>query len=238
MSKFILIETATQACSVAIAEDNEILVYKELDEPKAQAAKLAPLIEQALNQAGVSPKECAAVSVSKGPGSYTGLRVGVSTAKGLCFGANIPLIGVETLTILCSEALDQCKDENTLIVPMLDARRMEVYTSSYNSKGEKITDTQAMILDENSFSEEFEQYGTIIFIGDGVEKFKAVLPEDKLAKSNFISTCPSAKHMVRETLERWNKKSHEDVAYFEPFYLKEFVAGISKKSDKALFGRD
>ena len=115
---------------------------------------------------------------------------------------------------------------------------MEVYTASYNSKGEKITDTQAMILDENSFSEEFEQYGTIIFIGDGVEKFKSVLPEDKLAKSNFIPTCPSAKHMVRETLERWHKKSHEDVAYFEPFYLKEFVAGISKKSDKALFGRD
>lgn len=238
MSKFILIETATQACSVAIAEDNEILVYKELDEPKAQASKLAPLIEEALTQAGISPKECAAVAVSKGPGSYTGLRVGVSTAKGICFGANIPLIGVETLDILCSEALENIKSEKTLVVTMLDARRMEVYTASYNHQGEKITDTQAMILDENSFAEEFAKYDTIIFIGDGVEKFKAILPEEKLEKSVFISTFPSARYMIKDTLERWHKISHEDVAYFEPFYLKEFVAGISKKSDKALFGRN
>lgn len=238
MSKFILIETATQACSVAITDNDIILVYKELDEPKAQASKLAPLIQQALTEAGLSPKDCDAVSVSMGPGSYTGLRVGVSTAKGLCFGTNIPLIGVDTLQILASEAAQKCKIENTLIIPMLDARRMEVYSAQYNSKGEKLTVTQAIILDENTFSEEFEKYDNIIFIGDGVEKFKKILSEEKIAKSDFISTFPSAKYMLSSTIEKWNKKGYEDVAYFEPFYLKEFVAGISKKSQKALFGRD
>lgn len=240
-----MIETATQACSVAIADQNGIIIYKELSEPKAQAALLAPLIDEALKEAGIKAKECEAVSVSIGPGSYTGLRVGLSTAKGICFGANIKLVGIETLEILAQEAISSLEHHesentplNTLIVPMIDARRMEVYTACYDSEGAKLSPTEAMILDENSFAEYFEKYDRLIFIGDGVEKFEKILPDERLRSSKFVKTTPSARYMLNPTLNKVDKISYEDVAYFEPFYLKEFVAGISKKSQNALLGRD
>lgn len=231
MSKFLLIETATDTCSVALSEDGSILSSKVLEEPKSQASKLAPMISECLQDAGTILKECSAVAVSKGPGSYTGLRVGVSTAKGLCFGSGIPLIGIDTLEIIAREAASRIEvPKGALIVPMIDARRMEVYAATYDGAFNRITETAPMILDESSFAEEIERYPAVIFTGNGAAKFQEFLNGKYGDKSIFIPCPPTAKSMAIPTMEAWKEKRLEDVAYFEPFYLKDFVAGISKKS--------
>ncbi len=229
MPNFLLIETGTQKCSTAISCDDRIVAYRETDIPKAHASMLAPFIKEVLEESSLSIQDLSAVAVGEGPGSYTGLRVGVSTAKGICFGVDIPLIGVGTLNILSEMAIADGVREGSLIIPMIDARRMEVYTALYDSSGHQLSDISAKVLDSNSFSDEFQHYSSIVFIGDGVEKLQHILPSEALDKSTFISCCPSAKGMVRPTTDRWNKKEFKDRAYFEPFYLKEFVAGISKK---------
>ena len=230
MEKFILIETSTDACSVAIATKEGVIASDYIQEHKAHARLLIPMVEKLLETTGTKIGECSAVAVSEGPGSYTGLRVGVSSAKGLCYGANIPLIGIPTLDVLAQMGLEHKKSENCVIVPMLDARRMEVYCSSYDAMGERISDVKAEILDENSFSGLFSRYDQIIFIGDGAEKFRTCLDEEKLSKSTIIGCRPDARYMAPSTIKAYNKKEFKDVAYFEPFYLKDFVAGVSKKS--------
>lgn len=233
MSKLLLIESSTADCSVALSEGNKLTDIVTIDTPRAHASMLAPCIETVLKRNGIKIDEISAIAVSGGPGSYTGLRVGVSVAKGLCFGKNIPLISVDTLEILARMAMESLHDiheSKSIIIPMIDARRMEVYTADFDTEGHKLTETEARILDENSYANEFNEYDRLVFIGDGAEKFKTVLDESKLAKSVFISCCPSASGMVIPAFESFSKSEFADTAYFEPFYLKSFVAGVSKKT--------
>jgi tRNA threonylcarbamoyladenosine biosynthesis protein TsaB len=230
MEKYLLIETSTDACSAAIAEGGKIIASEYIQEYKSHARLLVPMVEKLLKKASISLSECSAVAVSEGPGSYTGLRVGVSSAKGLCYGAGIPLLGIPTLDILAQMGIEKTNTANSVIVPMLDARRMEVYCASYDHLGRRISDIKAEILDENSFENLFAQYDQVIFIGDGAEKFKVCLDEAKKGKSTIIGCRPDARYMVMPAIEAYKKEEFKDIAYFEPFYLKDFVAGVSKKS--------
>ncbi len=221
--RILMIETSTDNCSVALCQGTGILAERHTDAPKSQSSLLAPFVEEVLKEAGLKASECDAVAVSEGPGSYTGLRVGVSTAKGVCFGAGIPLLAVGTLRILA----EMGRGKADFIVPMLDARRMEVYSAIFDGKTlEQQTETEAIILDANSYADLLSR-GTVLFIGNGVEKFAPLVTSPN---ATFQSCCPEASAMVTPALAGWQKKEFKDVAYFEPFYLKEFVAGISKKA--------
>ena len=234
--KILLIETATDVCSAAITDGKRIISARYTSEPKSQASGLAPMIDEVLKEAGLSAKDLSAVAVSSGPGSYTGLRVGVSTAKGICFGAGLPLIAVETLEILACGVLKEAENTaDTLIVPMIDARRMEVYTALYNSSGQRISDTRALILEPETFAKEMSEYRHIIFTGDGAEKYRQVINSEYLHKCSFKAQHPDAVHMAGPACRAYKEKRFEDVAYFEPFYLKEFIAASpSRKLDAVL----
>ena len=225
MERIILIETSTALCSVALAENGAIVDYRESSAPKAHASLTAVFIREMLDERGISLADCDAVCVSMGPGSYTGLRVGVSTAKGLCFGAGKPLLAVGTLDTLVAQAPEH--EESTayrFIIPMVDARRMEVYTAVFEN-GRHITETAPAIIDENSFAEYLEQ-GPCLFIGDGAGKCADVI---KHPNASFCQCNPKASAMLSPAVAAYKEKRFEDVAYFEPFYLKEFVATVSKK---------
>lgn len=224
------IETSTKNCSVSISRNGEMLALcEEYDQNYGHSEKLHQFVNWALEGAEISLKELNAVCVSKGPGSYTGLRIGVSAAKGFCFGLDIPLIALNSLEILVQSQVDNGFD---LIVPMIDARRMEVYTANFDGNGKMISDIEAKILDESPLTPKggiFQEFADkkIVFVGDAVEKGKAVL---NLPNAEFIDGIhPSAKQMVGLAEEKFIQKEFEDVAYFEPFYLKEFVAGEKKK---------
>ena len=221
MERIILIETSTALCSVALAENGTIVDYRESSAPKAHASLTAVFIQEMLAERGLTVNDCDAVCVSMGPGSYTGLRVGVSTAKGLCFGAKKPLVAVGTLDTLVAQA---DKSDYNYIIPMIDARRMEVYTAVFEN-GKQITETAPAIIDETSFAEYLEQ-GPCLFIGDGAGKCADVI---RHPNANFCQCHPKASSMLSPALEAYKEKRFEDVAYFEPFYLKEFVATVSKK---------
>lgn len=219
------IETATKNCSVALAKNGETILCKEISElGYSHAEKLHVFIEEVCNESSIQLKDLQAIAVSKGPGSYTGLRIGVSAAKGFCYALDIPLISVGTLAVLASQAVSIAK-ENDLIIPMIDARRMEVYSAIFNNKLEKVREIEAQIIDENSFA---SIENTVYFIGDSSEKAKTVL-----TKSNFIFldeiVYPSAKDMSAISFQKFLNKDFEDVAYFEPFYLKDFLITTSKK---------
>lgn len=217
-----MIETSTESCSAALSEGERILACRTSDTPRQQSSMLAPFIQEVLAEAGLSARDLDAVAVSEGPGSYTGLRVGVSTAKGVCFGAGKPLIGVDTLRILALQA----EGSFHRIIPMIDARRMEVYAAVFDGNAEKLGDTAAVILDADSFREELDG-GSVLLIGTGVEKFQAVCRHPNAC---FQPCMPNASFMLKPSLEALQKKEFKDVAYFEPFYLKEFVAGVTKRS--------
>ena len=224
MERIILIETSTALCSVALAEDGVITAYKESSAPKAHASLTAVFIDEILKEKSLTMSDCKAVCVSMGPGSYTGLRVGVSTAKGLCFGSGLPLIAVGTLDTLVAQASGQMGNAR-YIVPMVDARRMEVYTAIFTPEGKQITETAPMIIDENSFAEQLAE-GEVLFIGDGAGKCADMI---KHPNAKFIQCNPQASAMLSPAQAAYKEKRFEDVAYFEPFYLKEFVATVSKK---------
>ena len=223
MERIILIETSTALCSAALAETGAITAYKESSAPKAHASLTAVFIQDMLAERGITLADCDAVCVSKGPGSYTGLRVGVSTAKGLCFGSQKPLLAVGTLDTLVAQAAEEAADVK-FIIPMIDARRMEVYTAVFEN-GQQITETAPAIIDENSFAEYLEQ-GVCLFIGDGAGKCADVI---KHPNARFTQCWPKASAMLSPAQQAYKEKRFEDVAYFEPFYLKEFVATVSKK---------
>ena len=231
MERIILIETSTALCSTAIAEDGVITSYRESSAPKAHASLTAVFIEEMLSERGLGISDCDAVCVSMGPGSYTGLRVGVSTAKGLCFGSGNPLLAVGTLDTLVAQVSDVISSEVEkpisfkYIIPMIDARRMEVYTAVFTADGRQITETAPAIIDENSFAEYLAQ-GPCLFIGDGAGKCADVI---KHPDAHFIQCHPKASSMLVPALNAYKEKRFEDVAYFEPFYLKEFVATVSRK---------
>ena len=240
MQKIILIETSTALCSAAIAENGAITAYRESSAPKAHASLTAVFIQEMLQERGLALADCDAVCVSMGPGSYTGLRVGVSTAKGLCFGAGKPLIAVGTLDTLVAQAIEEAADQAgngvKYVIPMIDARRMEVYSAVFEVEdviarskatwqSRQITETAPAIIDENSFAEYLEQ-GPCLFIGDGAGKCADVI---KHPNAHFVQCWPKASSMLSPATKAYNEKRFEDVAYFEPFYLKEFVATVSKK---------
>ena len=254
MDNILLIETSTALCSVALAQDGVVTSYRESSAPKANASLTAVFIQEMLAERGLTLADCDAVCVSKGPGSYTGLRVGVSTAKGLCFGSGKPLLAVGTLDTLVFQAFSDNIDAHDTphviarskatwqsvsfkyIIPMIDARRMEVYTAVFektvmSSEAEtpatymQITETAPMIIDETSFVEYLEQ-GPCLFIGDGAGKCADVI---KHPNAQFCQCWPKASAMLEPAMAAYKEKRFEDVAYFEPFYLKEFVATVSKK---------
>ncbi len=235
MERLILIETSTALCSVALAENDEIVSYKESSAPKAHASLTAVFIDEILKEQGLALADCDAVCVSMGPGSYTGLRVGVSTAKGLCFGSGKPLLAVGTLDTLVAQAADLSVIPDltrnlpaqgfTHIIPMIDARRMEVYTAVFTPDGEQLTETSPVIIDENSFVEYLEA-GPVLLIGDGAGKCADLI---KHPNARFLQCHPHASAMLKPALKAYRSGDFKDVAYFEPFYLKEFVATVSKK---------
>ncbi|POS00999.1 tRNA threonylcarbamoyladenosine biosynthesis protein TsaB [Flavobacterium croceum DSM 17960] len=217
------IETATKNCSVAVSKYSEVLCCKEFaDAGYAHAEMLHVFIEEALQEAQITPNDLSAIAFGSGPGSYTGLRIGVSAAKGLCYALHIPLIAVDTLEILAQQVKNI---SSGFIIPMIDARRMEVYSAVFDSNKTKIRETQAEILSENSF-ENIED--KIYCIGDSNEKAKAVLTQEKFVfLDQFVY--PSAKDMVALAYLKFENKQWEDVAYYEPFYLKDFIALKSSK---------
>jgi tRNA threonylcarbamoyladenosine biosynthesis protein TsaB len=216
------IETATKNCSVSVAKDGITILCKEMAEQGySHAEKLHVFIAEILREAQLAFSDLNAIAVSQGPGSYTGLRIGVSAAKGLCFALDIPLIAVDTMAVLAAKVAIA----DGLIIPMIDARRMEVYSAIFNASHKKIRDTEAEIITENSFSDYNE---TVYFVGDCSEKCRAVL-----TKSNFIFldqiVYPSANEISQLSFEQFQNNDNVDVAYFEPFYLKDFMAGAPKK---------
>ncbi|GAB2764985.1 tRNA (adenosine(37)-N6)-threonylcarbamoyltransferase complex dimerization subunit type 1 TsaB [Salinimicrobium soli] len=219
MSLILCIETATTNCSVALGKNGEVLALKEdYSSNYSHAERLHLFIEEILKENGLTPKDLTAVAVSKGPGSYTGLRIGVSAAKGLCFTLDLPLISVPTLSSLARQVEDE---KAGYIIPLLDARRMEVYTAGFSAE-KQIFDTRAEILTAESFKEYLDK-GKVSFIGNGVEKFKAVCEHENAV---FVEgKLPSAAQMASLAEEKFQKGLFEDVAYFEPYYLKDFQAG-------------
>lgn len=214
------IETATTNCSVAIGKKGKLLALKEdYSSSYSHAERLHLFIEEILAENDLRPQDLQAIAVSKGPGSYTGLRIGVSAAKGLCFALDLPLISVPTLKTL---ALQVKLHKEGFVIPLLDARRMEVYTAGFNSENKQVFDTRAEILTPESFSEYLEN-ASVAFIGTGVEKFSKICDHPN---ATFIEgKLPSAGEMIALAEEKYQKKKFEDVAYFEPYYLKDFVAG-------------
>ena len=223
MSFILNIETATKNCSVSIAKNGETILCKEIaEEGYSHAEKLHVFIEEVIAESGISVQDLVAIAVSQGPGSYTGLRIGVSAAKGLCFALNIPLIAIDTLQTLASQA----KVSEGKIIPMLDARRMEVYSEVFNANLEIEREILAEVIDENSFKDFTE---TVYFVGDCAEKCKAVLTKDNFVFLEDIKY-PSASAMSKISFDKYQKSDTVDVAYFEPYYLKDFMmAPPSKK---------
>lgn len=227
MPRLLLIETSTSLCSTALAEDGRIVCSRRSTEPRAHASLTALFVKEMLEESGWTVRELDAVAVSAGPGSYTGLRVGSSTAKGLCFGGQVPLIAVSTLDILARQAIEAGLPEGCkAILPMVDARRMEVYTAVYSPDGARLTDISPVILDENSFADLFAS-GPVAVIGDAAEKFAPL--RTTADGSLFMQCCPEASAMLVPAMRKYEKKEFEDTAYFEPFYLKQFIATTPKK---------
>ncbi len=227
MARILLIETSTAQLSTALAEDGVVTAFRVCGEPRMQAALTAPSVKEILDEKELMVKDLDAVCVGKGPGSYTGLRVGVSTAKGLCFGAGIPLLSAGTLDVLVSEAhrLGVVPAGCRAIVPMVDARRMEVYAAVFTPDGRQLTETAPVIVGPDSFADRLAE-GPVLFIGDGALKCREVLPSPN---AFFAEAFPTAMAMAPLADAAYTQKRFEDVAYFEPFYLKDFVATVSRK---------
>jgi len=228
------IETATNICSVALSEGDRQLSLIESSQDRSHATLLNTFIRQSLEDAGKHLKNLDGVAVSKGPGSYTGLRIGVSTAKGLSYALEIPLLASGTLENMASGSLSNdlvrslaaTYGDQLLLCPMLDARRMEVYAGFYTMKKEIFREVSADIIAEESYREILESHH-VCFFGNGADKCKAILDQ---SNAHFIDEInPSATSMIIPVLERYKQKQFEDVAYFEPFYLKDFIATIPKK---------
>ncbi len=238
----ILLETATDSCSVALSDGEKLLAEKYSAVPKAHDTILAKLTEEILKEHSLEVSDCKAVAVSSGPGSYMGLRIAASLAKGLAYGAGIPLVGIGTLDVIAQCALDSgipekvaaVKDrscERFTIVPMIDAGRMEVYTAEYSPECEELTEVEAKILTADSYKEELSA-GKMIFTGNGAEKFRRMLEEELGATPEnafFAEQIPHASGLRIKAFRAVQKGPEEDCAYFQPFYLKDFIPGKSRK---------
>ena len=224
MARILLVETSAAALSVALSQDGAVVCERVCTEPRQQASLTAPLVKEVLDACGMAVHDCDAVCVSAGPGSYTGLRVGVSTAKGLCFGAGKPLLAVGTLDILVAGVSE--RESYRYIVPMLDARRMEVYTAVFSPSGERLTPVEALVVKADSFDRYLDE-GDVLFVGDGALKCREVLTHPH---AHFLAAGPLARHMAALAQRAFDEGKFENLAYFEPFYLKDFVATVSRKA--------
>jgi tRNA threonylcarbamoyladenosine biosynthesis protein TsaB len=232
MALILNIETATPLCSVALCRDGEIISLMETREEKAHASSLTVFIEKILKENNVRIADLDAVAAGKGPGSYTGLRIGISTAKGLCYGANIPLIAVSTLHIMFQYILlqnIQFSDAQAKYCPMIDARRMEVFTCILNARGEEIESVSARIIDSDTYKTSLEQ-NRMVFFGSGMEKCRDLLNHPNALFVPDIS--PHASALAKIAEKKFREREFENIAYFEPFYLKDFIATIPKKGLK------
>lgn len=233
MAVILNIETATEVCAVNIACEGKVLVERESIEGLNHSELLTVFIEELFNESGFSARQLDAVAVSKGPGSYTGLRIGVSVAKGLCYSLDIPLLAVGTLDVMGRHTAENRQkylpqtEAGTLFCPMIDARRMEVYTALYDTAGRIVEPVSAKIVDENAFSPWLDQ-NRVLFFGNGAEKCKSALTHH-----NALFAGPqkaSARFMIKYSEEKFINNDWENVAYFEPFYLKDFIATIPRKN--------
>jgi tRNA threonylcarbamoyladenosine biosynthesis protein TsaB len=227
MANILNIETSTSVCSVALSSDSQIVDHNENYDGQTHATLLSQFIKDSLDTAARRELKLDAIAVSIGPGSYTGLRIGLSQAKGLAFGLGIPLIGVNTLQLLTVTAMfKEFHDDDVLYVPMIDARRMEVYTAVYNAALEDIVAPQPMILDESSFADLLEQHH-LVLMGNGSDKAKTVIQHNN---AQFMSGVkPEAVNMLALSEKAYREKHFIDVAYSTPLYLKDFQATVPKK---------
>lgn len=223
------LETSTAVCSVALVHNGSVIASKESLDGQNHAEKITIFIDEVMKAAGVAYKDLDAIATSMGPGSYTGLRIGVSTAKGLCYAMEKPLIAIDTLAAMaegfCNSEL-RVLNPDSILCPMIDARRMEVYSAFFNEKLEKISDTEALIIDENSFMS-LKQNNHIYLFGDGADKLSSLFENDDKITVVEKFRC-SATYMAKLADNAFNNKNFVDVAYFEPFYLKDFVPGLPK----------
>ena len=225
MNYILHIDTTTKKCSVALAQNGELMIQKELlSEEFSHSEQLHPFIEEVLKESGLKSSSLSAIAISKGPGSYTGLRIGVAAAKGLCFALDLPLIALNTLEIMVQPYE---VSPYSFIIPMLDARRMEVYTAIFDETKKWIQETMAEVLTENTFTSIVNEQSCLI-IGDGAIKFKTLHPKINASYTNEIHY-PVAKDMITLAWKKFNAKEFEDLAYFEPFYLKDFQTTPPKK---------
>ena len=235
MANILLIETSTRVCSVGVAINGQLISLREdFSANYSHSALLTVFIEEVLASANLTIKEVNAVAVSQGPGSYTGLRIGVSAAKGVCYALDVPLIAVDTLKAMAVQCLEHKKEElqlarhdnfPLLLCPMIDARRMEVYHALFDVDLNNVLPTQAKIIDNNSFADLLKNH-RLAFFGDGAEKCSGFIQHENAIF--FDDVFPSVKGMLVEALEKLARRQFVDVAYFEPYYLKDFVAGAPK----------
>ena len=231
MALILCIETGTDICSVGLSRDGELISLRESDEGRDHAKRVGVFVDELLRENDVAPYELDAIAVGMGPGSYTGLRIGVSFAKGMCYGLQIPLVAVGSLDALAAVAIEDNEAgildvenwDDAILCPMVDARRMEVYTRLFNAKGEPVSEVKAEIVTEESFSEWRKDKQLVIF-GNGAAKCCEVLPD-----ATLVNITPSARGLARLAEQRLQEGKTEDIAYFEPFYLKDFVVIPSKK---------
>ena len=230
MAYFLALETSTTACSVALAEDDELIAQREINEGYSHSENITVFIEEVLKEGGLEPSSLDAIAVSSGPGSYTGLRIGVSTAKGLCYGLDKPLIAVDTLKSMVAgflkKKINQSASHPIYLVPMIDARRMEVYCAAYDQVLNERMPVRAEIVDQNSFADLLNS-SPVYFFGDGAMKCVNVIQHQHAVFDG--SFFPSAEYLIPFANEKFKQQKFEDVALFEPFYLKDFIPGIQKK---------
>jgi tRNA threonylcarbamoyladenosine biosynthesis protein TsaB len=233
MTLILAIETSTKVCSTALFKDDKLVGYKEEGGAFNHAERLNLFIQELLKKHELSFTDLNAIAVSKGPGSYTGLRIGVATAKGLCYALGIPLIAVSTLKSMAAQALTQSEltpSANTLLCPMIDARRNEVYTALFNAQLETIKPIAAEIIEDANVFDQWTDQKQLYYFGDGAEKCQSTLQTEKRCHYlNITECCPSARFMGNVAYQKWQQQAFEDVAYFEPFYLKAFMATTPKK---------
>ena len=232
MSLILCIETGTDICSVGLARDGELISLRESDQGRDHARQVGVFVDELLSQTGIAPEELDAVAVGKGPGSYTGLRIGVSFAKGLCYGLRIPLVAIGSLDALTEVAKEDYEAgilsvdrwEEACLCPMVDARRMEVYAQVFDAEGRPQNEVTAEVIDAGSFREFREQGRPFVIFGSGARKCAEVL-----AGAEFVEVAPSARGLARLAQQALDEGRTEDIAYFEPFYLKDFVVTRSRK---------
>ncbi len=222
MAEILLIETATKVCSVGLLNGEQAVFIRESYEQRSHAELITVFINEVIQESGIAMNKIDAVAVSMGPGSYTGLRIGVSTAKGICYAMDKPLIAIDTLQAMAAGMMEQTKDKQRLYAPMIDARRMEVYTAIFDAENEKLCKTEALIVDENAFQPWLSNQ-KVVFFGDGSAKCKPLLAQHTHA--HFVDDFhPSVRFMAKLAQEKFKAGVFENTAYFEPYYLKDFIA--------------